>query len=579
MNPLHIHSNYSLLEGVITIDEIIDKAVSYQLEAVALTDTNAIYGLISFYKKAKEKNIKPILGAYIDEPDDSNNVIPTIPTQSGEEKSSTIKKTISYPIDRIRNDDGKSTKNNYALFLAKNFDGYSDICRIITSRKLKDDFSLLKLLQNEFPNLFILISSIDLLQKIPLYKNIYTELIITNSNKQKARKLFEFAKQKNIEYVISNPVYFSEPDDYLLYKVVTAIKNRDTLKNLKEEDLLDREFYFKPPDYFDYLKNKLPEAFENTKFIVNNCNVELELGKHKVPYFSVTPEQSPFTLLWKYTHEGLERRYGHTAKDIKDRLREELQIIDELKLADYFLIVHDIFLEAKRRGMMTLTRGSAANSLVCYCLGLTEVDPVKYNFYFTRFLNRSRSSIPDIDIDFSWKERDEIVQYVFKKYGYSKVAFISTHVTMKARSAFRETTKVFGFSENEISTISKYIPWTNAKNLPDLSKLFPKSKSLNFNIEPWKSIINIASRLANFPRHLGIHPGGIVISPLPITTYTALEYAANKGVGLIITQPDMYGVEDLGLVKIDLLSQRSLGVLRDTIQQINNNIQSFKEAS
>ena len=128
MNPLHIHSNYSLLEGVITIDEIIDKAVSYQLEAVALTDTNAIYGLISFYKKAKEKNIKPILGAYIDEPDDSNNVIPTIPTQSGEEKSSTIKKTISYPIDRIRNDDGKSTKNNYALFLAKNFDGYSDIC-------------------------------------------------------------------------------------------------------------------------------------------------------------------------------------------------------------------------------------------------------------------------------------------------------------------------------------------------------------------------------------------------------------------------------------------------------------------
>jgi DNA polymerase III alpha subunit len=579
MNPLHIHSNYSLLEGVITIDEIIDKAVNYQLEAVALTDTNAMYGLISFYKKAKEKNIKPILGTYIDEPDDSDNVISTIPTQSEEEKSSTIKKKISHPINGIRNDNGKGTKKNYALFLTKNFDGYSDICRIITSRKLKDDFSLVKLLQNEFPNLFILISSIDLLQKIPLYKNIYAELIITNSNKQRARKLFEFAKQRSIKYVISNPVYFSEPDDYLLYKVVNAIKNRDTLKNLKEEELLDREFYFKPPDYSDYLKNKLPEAFENAKFIVDNCDVELELGQHKVPHFSITSEQTPFTLLWKYTHEGLEKRYGYIAKDIKDRLREELQVIDELKLADYFLIVHDIFLEAKRRGMMTLTRGSAANSLVCYCLGLTEVDPVKYNFYFTRFLNRSRSSLPDIDIDFSWKERDEIVQYVFKKYGYSKVAFISTHVTMKARSAFRETAKVFGFSENEISTISKYIPWTDAKNLPEISKRFPESKSLNFNTEPWRSIINIASRLANFPRHLSIHPGGIVISPLPITTYTALEYAANKGVGLIITQPDMYGVEDLGLIKIDLLSQRSLGVLRDTIQQINNNIQTFKEAS
>jgi DNA polymerase III alpha subunit len=547
MFALHVHSNYSLLEGVITIDEIIDKAASYQLGAVALTDTNVMYGLISFYKKAKEKDIKPILGAYIDEP---------------------------------------GNKNIYAVFLAKNFDGYSDICSIITARKLKEEstngkgaFSLFELLQNEFPNLFILISSVNLLQKIPFYENIYAELIITKTNKIKARKLFAVAKQRNIKYVISNPIYFSEPDDYLLYQVVAAIKNRDTLKNLKEEELLDKEFYFKSPNFFDYLKNKLPEAFENAKFIVNNCNVELELGKHKIPHFSIDPEQTPFTLLWKYTHEGLERRYDHIAKDIKDRLREELQVIDELKLADYFLIVHDIFLEAKRRGMMTLTRGSAANSLVCYCLGLTEVDPVKYNFYFTRFLNRSRSSLPDIDIDFSWKERDEIVQYVFKKYGYSKVAFISTHVTMKARSAFRETAKVFGFSDNEISTISKYIPWTNAKNLATISKRFPESKSLDFNIEPWKSIISIATRLADFPRHLSIHPGGIVISPLPITTYTALEYAANKGVGLIITQPDMYGVEDLGLVKIDLLSQRSLGVLRDTIQQIDNNFQPLKEVS
>lgn len=548
MIPLHIHSNYSLLEGVITIDEIIDKALSYQLNAIALTDTNAMYGLISFYKKAKEKNIKPILGTYIDEP---------------------------------RN------KNIYAIFLAKNFNGYSDICRIITARKLKDDmhddntgFSLFGLLQNEFPNLFILTSSLELLERIPAYENIYAELIITKTNKIKARKLLEMVKQKNIKYIISNPVYFSEPQDYELYKVVTAIKNRDTVKNLNEEGLLDKEFYFKPPHSFDYLINRLPEAFANTQFIVDNCNVDLELGKYKIPNFPSNNEHSAFTLLWKYAHEGLERRYGNIARDIESRLEEELQVIDELNLSDYFLIVHDIYLEAKRRGMMTLTRGSAANSLVCYSLGLTEVDPVKYDFYFTRFLNRSRSSLPDIDIDFSWKERDEIVQYVFNKYGYSKVAFISTHVTMKARSAFRETAKAFGFSEREISTISKYIPWTDAKNLPEISKRFPESKPLNFNIEPWKTIINIAARLANFPRHLSIHPGGIVISPLPITNYTALEYAANKGVGLIITQPDMYGVEDLGLVKIDLLSQRSLGVLRDTIQQIRkNNFQIVKNAS
>ncbi|MBP9582257.1 MAG: DNA polymerase III subunit alpha [Ignavibacterium sp.] len=532
MIPLHVHSNYSLLQGVITIEDIIDKAISYNLSAAALTDTNAMYGLIAFYKKAKEKGIKPIIGAYIDEP---NN------------------------------------KNIYAVFIAKNFDGYSDICRIITARKLKDNFSLFEILQSNFLNLFILTPSIELLQKIPAYKNIYAELIITKANKLIARKLFEAAKGKKIKYIISNPVYFSEPDDYQLYKVVTAIKNRNTFKNLREEELLDREFYFKSPHGFEQLKNKLPEAFTNVQFIVDQCNIDFELGKHKLPNFPAYTEHSSFSLLWKYAFEGLEKRYGKIINSIEEKLREELQVIDELKLADYFLIVHDIYLEARRRGMMLLTRGSAANSLVCYCLGLTEVDPVKYDFYFTRFLNKSRSSLPDIDIDFSWKERDEIVQYIFKKYGYSKVAFISTHVTMKARSAFRETAKVFGFSDKEISTISKYIPWTDAKNLPDISKRFPESKSLNFNVEPWKSIINIASKLANFPRHLSIHPGGIVISPLPITTYTALEYAANKGVGLIITQPDMYGVEDLGLVKIDLLSQRSLGVLRDTIQQINNN--------
>jgi DNA polymerase III alpha subunit len=545
MIPLHVHSNYSLLEGVITIDEILEKSINYGLNSIALTDTNGMYGLVSFYKKAKERKMNPILGTYIDEPD---TVISTIPTLSEEEKSYKMKnEKISHPISGVRNDNAHSTKNIYALFLAKNFDGYSDICRIITSRKLKEDFSLFRLLQNEFRNLFILTSSIELLQSIPNYENIFAELIIIKANRFNARKLFEAAKERNFKYVISNPVYFSEPEDYLLYKVVTAIKNRSTFENLDKNDLIDEEFYFKPSSAFDHLKNKMPEAFANADFIAKQCNVDLGLGKHKVPDFPDAKGYSTFTLLLKHTYEGLARRYGKAAAGIKNRLDEELQVINDLGLADYFLIVYDIYLEAKRRKMMTLTRGSAANSLVCYCLGLTEVDPVKYDFYFTRFLNKSRSSLPDIDIDFSWKERDEIVQYIFNKYGYSRVAFISTHVTIKARSAFRETAKVFGFSEEEISKISKFIPWTDARNLPDIS------------------------RLANFPRHLSIHPGGIVISPLPITTYTALEYAKNKGVGLIITQPDMYGAEDLGLVKIDLLSQRSLGVLRDSIQQVREN--------
>lgn len=568
MFPLHIHSSYSLLEGVITIDEILSKAVEYGLKSVALTDTNGMYGLVSFYKKAKEKKIKPITGVYIDEPEANSHPEFISGSKDVKKNYKGIPNQFQNELQSVWNDTSGSTKKIYAIFLAKNFNGYSDICRIITARKLKEDFSLFKVVQDELPDVFILTSSIELLQNIPDYKNIFAELIITKKNRLKARSLYEFAVEKKIRYVISNPVYFSEPEDYQLHKVVTAIKNRSTVDNLSDNDIVDEEFYFKHPATFSHLKNKLPEAFANMEFITEHCNVDLDLGKHKIPSFPGTTKHSAYSLLVDETYEGLERRYGKTDESIKHRLNEELHVINELGLSDYFLIVYDIYQEAKRRKMMTLTRGSAANSLVCYCLGLTEVDPVKYDFYFTRFLNRSRSSLPDVDIDFSWKERDEIVQYIFNKYGYGRVAFISTHVTMKARSAFRETAKVYGFSDREISKISKFIPWTDARNLPDISQRFPEARSLNFKNEPWKSVINIASRLANFPRHLSIHPGGIVISPSPITTFTALEYAKNKGVGLIITQPDMYGVEDLGLVKIDLLSQRSLGVLRDSIQQV-----------
>lgn len=241
-----------------------------------------------------------------------------------------------------------------------------------------------------------------------------------------------------------------------------------------------------------------------------------------------------------------------------------------MNFSNYFLIVWDIVREANRRGMMIIGRGSAANSITAYCLGLTQVDPIKHNLYFERFLNKARSSPPDFDIDFSWKERDEIVKYIFEKYGYENVAMISTTITFRARSAFREVAKAFGFTNEEISRLSRKIPWTNAKNLPNLSKLFPESKDLNFEREPWKSIVNIASQIAGFPRHLSIHPGGLVITPTKITDYVALEYAKNKGLGLIITQPDMYSIEELGLIKIDILSQRSLGVLRDTMESIKD---------
>ncbi len=529
MIPLEVHSNYSLMQGTIPVEDLVRKAKGYNLTALALTDTNGMYGLVKFAKAAIQENIKPLLGSYITDPSD----------------------------DRIN-----------AVVLARNNNGYSELCKLITLRKLNDDFSLIKLLNTRSGNLIVISSSLPLLQNIENTSDLYIQLISAPDFISKSRSLFQLGKEKNIPFAASSPVYFLEKDDYFLHKVVTAIRLNTTVDNLDKNDTANEEFYFKDPQKEKLFWKRLPEAVQNTEIIAGTCNVDMHLGIYKFPEFEVAGNENSESMLQRISYEGLYKRYKPVTRREIDRLEMELGVINDLNFTDYFLVVWDIVNEAKRRGMMIIGRGSAANSLVSYCLFLTQVDPLAHNLYFERFLNRGRSSPPDIDIDFSWKERDEIVRYVFEKYGYEKVAFISTTVTFRARSAFRETAKVFGFSDSEISKFSKLIPWTNAQNLPNVPELFPEARSLNFKTEPWKTIANTAARLANFPRHLSIHPSGILITPEPIVNYTALEYAKNKGLGLIITQPDMYSIEDLGLIKIDLLSQRSLGVLRDTMDRL-----------
>ncbi|NWG29423.1 MAG: DNA polymerase III subunit alpha [Ignavibacteriaceae bacterium] len=531
MIPLHVHSNNTLLNGTIPIDKLVRRAADYKLNSLALTDTDSMHGIVEFAKLAASQNIKPIFGSQISSVENSGD---------------------------------------YLILLARNNAGYSELCKIITSRKLNDDFSLSDLLKEKLNNFFILTTSIQLLKDVKSGDNIYLELIASAKEKRNNRNRFQFARERGFKFVVTNPVYFLEKKDYLLYKTVTAIRLRTNIDNLNEDDLADEEFYFKSPDAVDNEWRKIPEAIRNTEYISDHCNVDLKLNEYKFPVFSTPPNISADTMLWNESFKGLEKRFTIVTEEAKKRLEMELFVISEMGFSNYFLIVWDIVNEAKRRGMITIGRGSAANSLVAYCLEITQIDPLKHNLYFERFLNKARSSPPDFDIDFSWKERDEIIKYIFEKYGYERVAMISTTVTFRARSAFREVAKAFGFTNEEISKFSKKIPWTDAANLPIIAELFPESKGLNFKQEPWKTIVNIASQITRFPRHISIHPGGIVITPTKITDYVALEYAKNKGLGLIVTQPDMYSIEDLGLIKIDILSQRSLGVLRDTMESIKN---------
>ena len=533
MIPLHVHSCYSLLKGAFSLKSMIDLFKQNKINAIALTDTNAVYGLVHFYKLAKENNIKPILGVYIDNP---------------------------------------SNKNEYILLLAKNNLGYSDICRITTQRNLNDNFNLYSIVKHYWENLILLTPSIELLSLINRENDFYAEIFLTNNSRKKMLKIYDYAVKQEIKLAATNPIYFLNREDFNIHKLLRAIDCNSTIDRMTKDDLADEEFYFKSENDMKKLFNKIPEAIENTHLISEKCNVDLNIGLYKMPEYSGNPGISNEELFYEILQKGFSQLYPQADEKTISRLNYELEIIKELGYIDYFLIVWDILQEAKRCGMITIGRGSAANSIVAYCLGITQIDPIKHNLYFERFLNKARSNPPDIDIDFSWKERDQIIKYVFERYGYEKVAMISTHVTFRARSAFRQTAKAFGISDREISQYSKKIPWTSAVNLPDLNKLYPESKSLNFSIEPWKTIINYAVKIADFPRHLSIHPGGIIIAPSRITDYTALEYVKNKGLGLIVTQYDMYSIEDLGLVKIDLLSQRSLGVLRDTLELIEKNL-------
>ena len=344
MFTLHIHSNYSLLQGAITIDELIAFAKQQDSTYVALTDTNGMYGLIPFAKKAMEIGIKPILGALIDDISD---------------------------------------KNLSAVFLSKNNSGYSELCKIITSRKLKEDFSLSEIINTVSDNLFILTSSLNLLTQITLSplvkKNLYVELIVTKKLKNKTRKLYNFAKINNLQIIASHPAYFLRKEDYILHKTLVAIKKNSTLDNLNEDDLADEEGYLKTSAEMRETWKALPEAIRNSEYVAQNCNVDLKFGEYKFPVFSLPSNETAFSYLWKIAFLGLKERYRQITERVVKRLQYELEVIDELGFTDYFLIVWDIVREAKNRNIITIGRGSAADSLAAYCLGLTQVDPVEHN--------------------------------------------------------------------------------------------------------------------------------------------------------------------------------------------------------
>ncbi len=517
---LHVHSNYSFCRGASRIEDLVDAALARGMSTMALTDINGVYGLIWFLQCAAERGLQPVVGSEL------------------------------------------RTETERATLLARNRNGYETLCRIISRRWLESDFCLSKALLEGRENLIVLSDQISLLSALGRQNgtsHIYVEL----NDPRAEPPLVEFSRTSGIPLVATNDVYFVDPSDFAMHRLLRAIDLNTSLSRIPPEEMVSEDHWLKPEESMGRRYPHLVKALENTQRIAGECTA-LDTGKLVFPSFDLPGGADAFEYLKEECYRGAERRYGELSDSVLKRLEHELKIIKDKGFANYFLIVRDIVQQSAR----TCGRGSAAASLVAYCLGITHVEPVTHNLFFERFLNEGRADPPDIDIDFPWDERDGIFDYVFRKYGIDRAAMISNHVGFRVRAATREVAKVYGLPEQEIKAVTQRMGYYwSIHYLEDSIKHHPIYKDMELK-EPWPEIVRLATKLEGYPRHMSVHCGGIVIVPDRIDRYVPVE-PAPKGVPIIQWEKDQ--AEDAGLIKIDLLGNRSLAVIRDALAAIKEN--------
>ncbi|HMK55268.1 MAG TPA: DNA polymerase III subunit alpha [Dissulfurispiraceae bacterium] len=570
--PLHLHTEYSLLDGAIKIDELLEQAVLYKMPAVAITDHGNLFGAIDFYSRARKKGIKPIIGCEV-----------YVAPQSR--------------LDRVKtNIDNLAEEAAFHLILlARNIDGYRNLTSMVAKAYLEGFYykpridkdlleqysggliALSACLKGEVPY-YLQIGNIDKAREVALhYKhlfgpdNFYLEIQTNGMTEQEEvnRKVIDLAAELHIPVVATNDCHYLRKDDARAHDILLCIQTGKTFKDEKRMRFSTEELYFKSPDEMKEAFSTVPEAISNTVMIAERCNVEFELGKFLLPRYTPPDGMRPSVYLESLAREGLKERFGaEVPKEYLDRLALELEVIKKMGFASYFLIVWDFINYAKSKGIpVGPGRGSAAGSLVAYCLTITELDPIKYNLLFERFLNPERISMPDIDVDFCKDRRQEVINYVSEKYGHDNVAQIITFGTMASKAAVRDVGRVLDIPYAEVDKISKLIPTgPEVKSLDDALKIEPRLKEL-YNTNPQiKEMIDIAKRLEGLSRHASTHAAGVVIAPDPLTHFTALY--KNPAEEVVTTQFDMKSIEKMGLLKFDFLGLKTLTIMDKTVQFI-----------
>ncbi|QQG64624.1 DNA polymerase III subunit alpha [Desulfobulbus oligotrophicus] len=528
MIALGLHSHFSLMQGTAGPRALCRDVREKGYGTLALTDTDNLYGLWPYLAACEQEGIRPIIGSEI-------------------------------------------RAGSYRLFcLAKDLDGYRNLCRLLTARHCEPGFDLASSLSTRHSGLVCLTPDRDLLRHCREI-GAETYAAICGQPNQHNSELRRLARSLGLSAAAVQDSFFLSPDDAPVHRLLRAIDRNSSLCRLPQHEMLTMSSSFPAADEWRQRFNLWPECLSAAGRIAERCALRTPFAGLIMPPW---PAEDPDAQLRTLAYAGARNRYDTPlAPAVTARLEHELAIIASMRFSSYFLVVHEIVGPVAR----TCGRGSGAASLVAYCLGITNVCPIRHNLYFERFLNPGRTDPPDIDIDFAWDERDQILASVLNRFG-CHAAMVANHVTLQPRMAIRETAKVFGIPGGEISRITKKIPWIwrtdTAEDgyLEQLQRL-PQLRGADLS-DPWPEILRLAARISGVPRCLSVHPGGVIITPGPMCDHAPVQRAA-KGVPIIQWEKD--GAEEAGLVKIDLLGNRSLGVIRDAIDQVRRNGSTMDE--
>ncbi len=560
---LHVHTQYSLLDGMIFIDRLMERAKEFRMPAVAITDHGQMHGVVDFYTKADKAGVKPILGCEL-----------YVAPGDMRDKSGRIGDTATHLTLLAR--DERGYQNLVELTTAANLEGFyykPRVDRELLGRHSEGLVALSGCLKGAIPRALLSGDRGRAAEAAGEYRdifgegNFYLELQANGiAEQEKAnRELVSLAGETGIPVVATNDCHYLRREDAPIHEALLCIQTGKTLQDADRMQLSTDQFYFRSPEEMQALFREVPEAIASTIEIAERCNVTLDIGRVSLPRFTVPEGESLRSFLRKTATEGLEKRLGRADEErrrlYRERLEQELAVIENMKFPGYFLVVWDFVNFAKNSGIpVGPGRGSAAGSLVAYCLGITDIDPIPYGLLFERFLNPGRTSLPDIDIDFDMDRRDEVIDYVRRKYGDANVAQIITFGTLQARGVIRDVGRVMNMPYAEVDKIAKLVPQVLNITLKDAMAREPRFGELAGKDPEVARLLETAQVLEGLNRHASTHAAGVVISEEPLTKHVPLC----RGIkGEVLTQYAMDAVQKMGLVKFDFLGLRTLTVLHD----------------